>query len=128
MRKLVLVAALAVAACGQPRRLLRHGYGADPQLPAPQSGMLPTVNTADAVGWPDGAAPTAPAGFTVTRFAEDLDHPRWIYLLPNGDVLVAESSTKPQDGGGLMGWIRNQCSARRRRAQRKRRSHHAAAR
>ena len=43
----------------------------------------------------------------VTRFAENLDHPRWLYLLPNGDVLVAESSTKPQEGGGIMGWIRN---------------------
>ncbi len=69
--------------------------------------MLPTVNTADAVGWPEGAAPIAPDGFTVTRFAEGLDHPRWLYLLPNGDVLVAESSTKPQTGGGLMAWIRN---------------------
>lgn len=69
--------------------------------------MLPTVNTAEAIGWADGAAPTAPAGFTVTRYAENLDHPRWLYVLPNGDVLVAESSTQPQEGGGVMGWIRN---------------------
>jgi glucose/arabinose dehydrogenase len=59
------------------------------------------------VGWPDGAAPVAPEGFTVTRYAEDLDHPRWLYVLPNGDVLVAESSSEPQEGGGIMGWIRN---------------------
>lgn len=70
--------------------------------------MLPVVHTAKAVGWRDGAAPTAPPGFTVTRYAEGLDHPRWLYVLPNGDVLVAESSTEPQSGGGLMGWIRNQ--------------------
>jgi glucose/arabinose dehydrogenase len=74
--------------------------------------LLPTVNPAPAVGWPDGAAPVAPAGFTVTRYAENLDHPRWIYLLPNGDVLVAESSTEPQRGGGIMGWIRNSVQRR----------------
>ncbi|MBL8546770.1 MAG: sorbosone dehydrogenase family protein [Hyphomonadaceae bacterium] len=107
MKKLVLVAAFVLAACGQPAPPAEHGYGADPQLPAPQEGMLPTVTTAEAVGWPDGAAPVAPEGFTVTRYAENLDHPRWIYRLPNGDVLVAESSTKPQENGGLMGWIRN---------------------
>jgi len=107
MKMFVLVAALALAACGQPAPPAEHGYGAHPQLPEPQSSMLPTVNTAEAVGWPDGAAPRAPEGFTVTRYAENLDHPRWLYLLPNGDVLVAESSTEAQQGGGLMGWIRN---------------------
>jgi glucose/arabinose dehydrogenase len=107
MKQLALAAALALVACGQPAPPAERGYGDNPQLPEPQSRMLPTVNTADAVGWPDGAAPTAPEGFTVTRYAENLDHPRWIYLLPNGDVLVAESSTEAQQGGGLMGWIRN---------------------
>ncbi|MGD9979944.1 MAG: sorbosone dehydrogenase family protein [Hyphomonadaceae bacterium] len=107
MKTFVLVAALALAACGQPAPPAEQGYGAQPQLPEPQSGMLPTVNTAEAVGWPDGAAPSAPEGFTVTRYAENLDHPRWLYLLPNGDLLVAESSTKAQQSGGLMGWIRN---------------------
>jgi len=107
MKKIVVAAALALAACSQPAPPAEHGYGTDPQLPAPESSALPTVNTADAIGWAEGAAPTAPAGFTVTRFAENLDHPRWLYLLPNGDVLVAESSTKPQEGGGIMGWIRN---------------------
>lgn len=107
MKKIVVAVALALAACSQPAPPAEHGYGADPQLPAPESNALPTVNTADAIGWAEGAAPTAPEGFTVTRFAENLDHPRWLYLLPNGDVLVAESSTKPQEGGGIMGWIRN---------------------
>lgn len=107
MKKLVLAAAFVVAACGQPAPPAEHGYGAEPQLPDPQSSMLPTVNTAEAIGWAEGAAPTAPQGFTVTRYAENLDHPRWLYVLPNGDVLVAESSTKPQENGGLMGWIRN---------------------
>lgn len=107
MKKLALAAALGLAACGQPAPPAEHGYGADPQLPAPQTSMLPTLRTADAVGWPAGAAPTAPEGFTVTRYAENLDHPRMIYQLPNGDILVAESSTKPEEGGGFMGWIRN---------------------
>lgn len=107
MKKLVLVAMLALVACGQPAPPPQHGYGADPQLPAPQSGVLPTVNTAEAIGWPAGGAPTAPEGFTVTRYAEGLDHPRMLYQLPNGDILVVESSTKPQQGGGIMGWIRN---------------------
>ncbi|HMS79018.1 MAG TPA: hypothetical protein PKC20_05695, partial [Burkholderiaceae bacterium] len=92
---------------GQPAPPAEHGYGAEPQLPDPQSSMLPTVNTAEAIGWAEGAAPSAPEGFAVTRYAENLDHPRWLYVLPNGDVLVAESSTKPQEGGGLMGWIPN---------------------
>jgi len=83
----------ALAACGQDAPPPEHGYGADPNLPAPQAGGLPTVNPATAVGWPDGAAPVAPEGFTVTRFAENLDHPRWIYVLPNGDVLITESET-----------------------------------
>jgi glucose/arabinose dehydrogenase len=86
-------------------------YGEEPTLPAPQGG-LPTINAAQATSWPEGAGPTAPAGFTVTRFAENLDHPRWIYVLPNGDVLVAESSTEPEEGGGLMGWIRNSVQRR----------------
>ncbi|MGQ0533669.1 MAG: PQQ-dependent sugar dehydrogenase [Caulobacteraceae bacterium] len=107
MKKLVLVAAFIVAACGQSAPPAERGYGPDPQLPEPQSSVLPTVNTAEAIGWPSGAAPRAPEGFTVTRFAENLDHPRWIYVLPNGDVLVAESSTEAQTGGSLMGWIRN---------------------
>ncbi len=47
------------------------------------------------VGWPAGAAPKAPPGFVVTRFAEGLDHPRWLYVLPNGDVLVSESASEP---------------------------------
>lgn len=111
MKRLVLACALLVAACGGDAPSADGTYGAEPQLPAP-SGGLPTVNPATAVGWPASAAPVAPDGFTVTRYAEDLDHPRWLYVLPNGDVLVAESSTEPQEGGGLMGWIRNSVQRR----------------
>ena len=107
MKKFAFAVVFALAGCGQPAPPAEHGYGAEPQLPAPQGGLLPTINTAEVIGWPDDAAPTAPAGFTVTRFAENLDHPRQLYLLPNGDVLVAESSTKAETGGGIVGWIRN---------------------
>src|SRR5262249_10239751 len=79
-------------------------YGANPNLPAPQSGMIPTIKTAQAVGWPANGAPHAPAGFTVTRYAEGLNHPRLPYLLPNGDVLVVESSTQASNGG-MQEWI-----------------------
>ena len=108
MRTLAVALAALLAACSQVAPPAELVVGPSPDLPAPQSGgLFPTVNTADAVGWPDNAAPQAPEGFTVTRFAENLDHPRWIHVLPNGDVLIAESSTKPQQGGGIMGWIRN---------------------
>ena len=107
MRKIVLLAALAIVACGQASPSPDQGYGAYPKLPAPQAGGLPTVNAARAVGWPGGAAPIAPEGFIVTRYAERLDHPRWIYLLPNNDILVAESSTRPARGNGIVDWIRN---------------------
>ncbi|MBX9746225.1 MAG: sorbosone dehydrogenase family protein [Hyphomonadaceae bacterium] len=111
LKKLILASALLIAACGGDAPPADTTYGADPQLPAPAGGM-PVVNPATAVGWPDGASPTAPEGFTVQRFAEGLDHPRWLHVLPNGDVLVAESATEAQQGGGIMGWIRNSVQRR----------------
>ena len=76
------------------------GVGASPQLPAPNKNFLiPTVNIAPAEGWPQGVVPQAPAGFTVTALASGLDHPRWVYVLPNGDVLVAESNKPAQPEG-----------------------------
>lgn len=76
------------------------GLGPNPQLPAPEkSGLVPTFNIAPAQGWPQGTQPQAPAGFKVTALARGLDHPRWVYTLPNGDVLVAESN-KPRPAEG----------------------------
>jgi len=68
---------------------------------------VPTVNIAPALGWPRGRAPLATAGTRVAAFAEGLDHPRWLFVLPNGDVLVAESNAppKPDDGKGIKGWV-----------------------
>ena len=72
------------------------GVGPNPQLPPPQKdGFIPNVNIAPAEGWQKGAMPTAPAGFRVTAFATGLDHPRNLYTLPNGDVLVAETNRPP---------------------------------
>lgn len=77
------------------------GYGPKPVLPDPQSNIIPTVNTAKAVGWPAGAMPKAAPGLKVNAFASGLDHPRWIYVLPNGDVLVAETNKPPKEDKGL---------------------------
>lgn len=70
--------------------------GQRPKITSPRSQMIPTVNVADAVGWPAGGKPQAAAGLTVARFADGLDHPRWMYRLPNGDVLVAETNSPPR--------------------------------
>ncbi|MHC8291493.1 PQQ-dependent sugar dehydrogenase [Pseudomonas sp. XS1P51] len=112
MRKpqLVLVIALAggLAACGETSSLqVSDGTGPSPKLPEPNKTLIPTVNIAPAIGWPDGAKPTAAAGTQVAAFAEGLDHPRWLYVLPNGDVLVAETNAppKPDDGKGIRGWV-----------------------
>jgi glucose/arabinose dehydrogenase len=108
-----LVLTLALAACGGGAPPTDQGYGPNPQLPAPEKGgPIPTLEAAEAVGWPEGAAPVAPAGFTVRRYAENLAHPRWLYVLPNGDVLVAESSTLARRGGGIEGWIANRMQRR----------------
>jgi glucose/arabinose dehydrogenase len=107
MKPIAAALVLLLAACGGPAPSSEHSYGPDPELPAPQSGVLPTINPAPAASWPADAAPYAPEGFTVTRYAEGLAHPRWLYVLPNGDVLVAETTTERVAGGGLVGWIQN---------------------
>ena len=112
MRKpqLVLVIALAggLTACGETSSLqVSDGTGPSPKLPEPNKTLIPTVNIAPAIGWADGAKPTAATGTQVAAFAEGLDHPRWLYVLPNGDVLVAETNAppKPDDGKGVKGWV-----------------------
>lgn len=62
------------------------------ELPAPYA--TPSVrNNSKVIGWPEGKTPVAPAGFKVTTFADGLDHPRWMYVGPNGDIFVAEANT-----------------------------------
>jgi len=79
--------------------------GAQPKLVQPRAQLLPTVKVADAIGWKDGQKPVAAPGLSVAPFVTGLDHPRWLYRLPNGDVLVAESNSPPRKGGGLTGWV-----------------------
>jgi glucose/arabinose dehydrogenase len=82
------------------------GYGPHPKLPAPVSTIIPTFQVATAKGWPAGAAPTPATGLTVKAFATGLDHPRWLLVLPDGDVLVAETNAppKPDDHTGPSAW------------------------
>ena len=88
-----LTAVALITACGEQATLpVSAGTGPHPQLPPPHQTMLPTINIAPAKGWPAGATPTAAPGLKVAAFADDLDHPRWLYVLPNGDVLVAETN------------------------------------
>jgi glucose/arabinose dehydrogenase len=79
--------------------------GKRPKITAPRDQTFPTIKIADAVGWPAGAAPVPAAGLAVQAFARGLDHPRWLYRLPNGDVLVAEANSPPREGGGVTGMV-----------------------
>ena len=114
MRKIGMAAAAAAVlltlyGCGHTADLpFSAGIGPDPALPEPSTSLFPTVNIAEAVGWPEGATPVPLQGLQVNAFAEGLDHPRWLLALPNGDVLVAESAAppKPEDKqGGIKAWI-----------------------
>jgi glucose/arabinose dehydrogenase len=103
-----IVLAAALGGCAPEAQLsIAAGTGPSPKLPPPAKALLPTVHIADARGWPEGAAPVAAPGTTVNAFASGLRHPRWLLVLPNGDVLVAESDAppKPEDGKGIRGWI-----------------------
>ncbi len=105
---LFVAASISLAGCGDTALLsVAEGTGAHPSLPAPNPTLIPTVNIAPAIGWPKDAKPLSMAGTRVNAFARDLDHPRWILVLPNGDVLVAESNAppKPEDAKGIKGWI-----------------------
>lgn len=103
----VLAAVSLLAACGEmARHDVAAGTGPRPALPAPALTLLPTVHIAPAIGWAAGTLPVAAPGTQVQAFATHLDHPRWLHVLPNGDVLVAETNAPPKPGGGgLRGWF-----------------------
>lgn len=100
-------ALMALGACGAPGTAQQAAstVGPDPTLVAPHKSLIPTVKIAAVKGWPAGAAPATAAGLAVKAFATGLAHPRWVYVLPNGDVLVAETDTppKPEDSKGIRG-------------------------
>lgn len=105
---ILALATFGLVACGDTAKLPAGAdMGATPTLPAPVKTLIPTVLIAEATGWPAGVMPTAAAGLRVTALASGLQHPRWIHVLPNGDVLVAESNKppKPDAGFSFKGWI-----------------------
>jgi glucose/arabinose dehydrogenase len=94
-----IASAMIVSACGNSARLrVTEGEGARPSIPPPKKSLLPTIHIAPAEGWKRGETPIAATGLSVAVFAAGLSHPRWLYVLPNGDVLVAESDTPPKPG------------------------------
>ena len=111
MRVVAVVTCLGVALLGACGEVARHsvsdGTGPQPVLPTPVVTLLPTVNIAPAKPWAPGMLPTAAPGTRVAALATGLVHPRWLYVLPNGDVLVAETNAppKPEDGKGIKGWV-----------------------
>ncbi len=122
--KLAMIAALTafgLCACESESKLpVSAGEGRNPELPPPTDSVIPTVNIAIAKGWPAGEKPKPAAGMRVEALADKLDHPRWLYVLPNGDVLVAETNgpERPRElgrhqrlaspTGYELGWRRDQ--------------------
>lgn len=108
-RLVFLIALALLAGCGEGHSETKANQdtGPTPLLVEPRSSLIPTVDIAPAIGWPTQGKPTAAAGFAVNAFANGLDHPRTVYVLPNGDVLVAETNAppKPDDAKGIRGAV-----------------------
>src|SRR5574341_984016 len=105
---MLVLCVLGLTACGDTARLPPSAsMGPDPVLPPPRKTLIPTVHIAPAKGWSGGDKPTAAPGLHVEAFATGLDHPRWLYVLPNGDVLVAETNAppRPDEGKSIKGWF-----------------------
>ena len=100
---ILLLATLGAGCREQATLTLQEGTGPQPRLPAPVRQLIPTVNIAPAAGWMDGLTPKAAPGLAVHGYAARLNHPRWLYVLPNGDVLVAETNAppRPEEAKGL---------------------------
>jgi len=103
----LLIAAGAWVLHGNPTdRLPSSTVGRTPQLVAPEPEKFPTIGIPKPIGWKDGEAPVAANGLVVNRFAQRLDHPRTMLLLPNGDVIVAETNRPvAADPGGVTGFV-----------------------
>lgn len=115
MRDLMLASAATVAllfggCAGPAREPVSAVTGLNPDLPDPQTSLLPTLKIAEAVGWAAGQKPMAAQGLDVVAFATGLDHPRWLHVLPNGDLLVAETNAppRPDEGKGIKGYFQTE--------------------
>lgn len=105
---LAAAALLALSACADgDTDPIAATIGPDPALERPAVQTVPTVKTADPIGWAQGETPAAAEGLRVNAFAAGLDHPRWMKVLDNGDVLVAEAASEPSEGGGIKGFFAN---------------------
>jgi len=114
MRKTCLTIGIAAALSGCAGSGAKDplvGFGPSPFLPAARSSLFPGIGVPRVVGWAPGAAPAAPPGFAVNRYAEHLEHPRWLLALPDGDVLAAESAAPPSRGDrtntGIRAWVQD---------------------
>ena len=105
---IVLLASAILILTGRTAKIPEHeATGPQPVLPQPSETLIPTLNIAAAKGWPASIKPIPASGLAVNAFASGLDHPRWLYVLPNGDVLVAETNAppRPERARGIEGWI-----------------------
>tara|TARA_R110001583_G_scaffold18667_1_gene74019 strand:- start:10002 stop:11336 length:1335 start_codon:yes stop_codon:yes gene_type:complete len=103
-----IIAILSINGCAEKSPNPENfGVGKNPTLPAPKHDLFPTVKIAPAKGWTADKMPITVKGTKINPFAKGLDHPRWLYVLPNGDVLVAETNApaKPDDGQGIKAWV-----------------------
>src|ERR1700736_5550314 len=108
LRIYLLGAVVVAAACGSPARVpISAETGVHPVIPRPKESLIPVINVVKAKSWTDDATPVPGEGLMVRAFARGLNHPRWLYVLPNGDVLVAETNAppRPEDERGVKGWI-----------------------
>lgn len=114
---IVVIALAAGCIAGRAQEATQAiGYGPNPVLPPPSRTLVPTVNIAKADPWPEGVMPTPVEGLRVNAFARDFDHPRWLHVLPNGDVLVAETNAPSRETGfsfrkWVMGWFMKRAGA-----------------
>lgn len=111
MRKILLLSVCLLSIPAHAQEV--QTFGPNPTLVAPERSIVPTVNIAKAVGWPEGQTPIAAKGLKVNEFAGGLNHPRWLYVLPNGDVLVAESNKPAKENTeGIKDWIMGKVQSR----------------
>lgn len=104
----ILLTLTGLAGCGDRASLpLLASFGPNPTLPPPSHSLIPTLNIAPAEGWAPAETPTPAPGLAVSLLADGLDHPRNVFVLPNGDVLVAETNAppRPDNANGIKGLI-----------------------